>query len=334
MTTYKKVSIVGAGSWGTTLGVILSRKGVKVYLHSLFVKENLDMQKHRENRIYLKGIKFPEELTVEVSLKKVLDNEVIVVAIPVKFLRQSLKIIKKNIGALKNKIFVSVSKGIEEKTFKTPSQIIREEIGKVKIAVLSGPTIAREVIKGIPTVCVISSSSAIARNLQVLFNTENFRVYLHRDLLGVELGGALKNIIALACGISDGLGFGTNTKAALVNRGLAEMVRLGKKLGAKPETFWGITGLGDLITTSFSSYSRNHWFGEELGRGKSPKSILLEMKMVAEGVYTAKSTYQLSKKLKVDMPITEKVYQIIYKNKSPLIAVRELMQRPLKEEKL
>jgi len=329
------VSIIGAGSWGTTLGVILAKKGLRVSLHSVFNEENLIMQKRRENPFFLKGIKFPSNLSVDTSLKEVLENKFVVIAIPVKFIRKILRRIKKNGVSFKEKLFVSVAKGIEVGSLKTPSQIIKEELDKVKVAVLSGPTIAKEVIKGVPTTCVIASEDRkVAKILQNIFTTPRFRVYTHSDVVGVELGGALKNIIAIACGIADGLGFGTNTKAALVTRGLVEIIRLGKRLGTSPSTFMGIGGLGDLVTTCFSSYSRNRFVGEQVGKGKSLREVLSKMKMVAEGVETVKSAYQLSKKAGVEMPITREVFYVLYRNKPPLKAVKDLMERPLKSEKI
>ncbi|MFH1768180.1 MAG: NAD(P)H-dependent glycerol-3-phosphate dehydrogenase [Candidatus Omnitrophota bacterium] len=328
-----KITIIGAGSWGTTLAVILAKKGLSVELHSVFPEHNRQMAKQRRNNLFLKGTLFPKNLTVNPSLKQSLNNEIIVVAIPVKFLRRVLRTMKKCDVFFKNKILVSVSKGIEAKSLKRPSQIIEEELGKVTVAVLSGPTIAKEVLEGIPTVCVIvSKKEAIAERLQKIFNSCEFRVYCHSNVVGVEFGGALKNIIAIACGISDGLGFGVNTKAALVTRGLAEMTKMGIKLGAVSEIFWGISGLGDLVTTCFSFHSRNRSLGEKIGKGRKLRQVIENMEMVAEGVETVKSVYQLSKKLKVDMPITKEVYLILYKNKSPKRAVQDLMKRPLKPE--
>ncbi len=330
------VGIIGAGGWGTTLAILLARQQRSVALHSVFKEHNLSLLKERENKLFLKGIKFPSSLKVEVYLDRLLEtSDIIVIAIPVKFVRKVLKKIKKRLPPLysNKKIFVSVSKGIESTSLKRVSQIIEEELGKVKLAVLSGPNIAREVALGIPSATIVASSSkCIAEKLQKVFSSPTFRVYTHNDVAGVELGGALKNIIAIACGISDGLGFGTNTKAALVTRGLVEITRLGKKMGAKPSTFWGISGLGDLVTTCFSPYSRNRFVGEQIGKGKNIKEIISEMKMIAEGVETVKSAYRLSKKLKVEMPITAEVYKVIYKNKSPKKAVQDLMQRPPKKE--
>lgn len=331
----EKVSIIGAGSWGTTLAVYLAKKGVRVTLHSVFRQHNLEMKEERENKSFLKNIKFPSCLDVEPSLEKTLNQEIILIAIPVKFIRNALKKIAAKKIDLKNKIFVSVSKGIEVKSLKRVSEIIKEELGVNNIAVLSGPTIAKEVVRGIPTTAVVAAyKKQIGLKLQKLFNSQTFRVYAHNDVTGVELGGSLKNVIALACGISDGLGFGTNTKAALITRGLVEIVRMGKELGAKPKTFWGISGLGDLMTTCYSFHSRNRTVGELIGKGEKIKNITQEMEMVAEGVETTKSAYKMSKNLEVSMPITKQIYAILYKNKSAYKAVIDLMNRPLKREKI
>lgn len=331
----KGISIIGAGSWGTTLAVILSRKGLRVDLYSPFKEHNLKMQRERENSLFLKGVKFPSSLNVNLSLKDILENEVIVLAVPVKFMRGVLKQFKKHNIPFKNKIFVSVSKGIEAKSLKSASQIIKEELKTANVSVLSGPNIANEVLKGIPSASILAcKNKKLGEKLQILFTCSTFRIYLHDDIVGVEIGGALKNIIAISCGISDGLGFGTNTKAALVTRGLAEIMRLGRKLGANTVTFWGISGLGDLVTTCFSPYSRNRSVGERIGKGQSIDKIVKDMKMVAEGVETVKAAFQLSRKLNIDMPITSEVYSVLYRNKSPKKAVADLMTRPLKSEKL
>lgn len=330
----ERVAIIGAGSWGTTLAVVLAKKKIKVELHSVFEDHNLKMQKERQNRLFLKGAKFPNCLRINSSLEGILNNKIIIFAIPVQFARKVLtKIIKQGIR-LDNKILVSVSKGIEASSLKRTSEIIANELGVKSVAVLSGPNIAKEVLAGVPSAAILASKSkTTGKRLQKLFNSSTFRVYLHNDLIGVELGGALKNIIAIACGISDGLGFGTNTKSALVTRGLVEITRLGKKLGANPKTFWGISGLGDLVTTCFSPYSRNRSVGEAIGGGQKAKTVIAKMTMVAEGVETVKSAYFLSKKRNIDMPITRQVYAVFYQGKSPKQAVIDLMRRPLKSEK-
>jgi len=331
----ENISIIGAGNWGTTLAIILSKKGINVTLHSVFKDHNAAMKKERENKTFLKGVKFPTSLNITSSLKQTLQNQRIIIAIPVKFIRRVLKKINKQNINFNEKIFVSVSKGIESKSLKRVSQIIEEELKIKNIGILSGPNIAREVLEGIPSASVlVYKKKTVGKRLQILLSTSVFRVYLHNDIVGVEIGAALKNVIALACGISDGLGFGTNTKAALVTRGLVEIMRLGKKMGANPLTFWGISGLGDMTTTCFSPYSRNRQVGEKIGRGKKISVITKNMQMVAEGVETVKSAYKLSKELKVDMPITSEVYSVLYKGKSPQKAVSDLMRRPLKEEKI
>jgi glycerol-3-phosphate dehydrogenase (NAD(P)+) len=329
----KKISIIGAGSWGTTLAVILAKAGVKIKLHSLFPEHNCRMETAGENQDFLPGFPFPENLQVESSTDAIFKNKIILLAIPVKFLRSSLKKLKTHYSYQKGHTLVSVIKGIENGTLKRPSQIIREELVNGKIAVLSGPTIAKEVASGVPTTCVIAAGeNKLAAQLRGLLSTNTFRVYSSSDLIGVELSGALKNIIAIACGISDGLGFGVNTKAALVTRGLAEISRLGKKMGAAKRTFAGISGVGDLATTCFSYNSRNRFVGEQIGKGRKLKDIISEMNMVAEGVNTVKSAYNLSQKSKIEMPITTEVYRVLYRRKSPDKAVSDLMLRKLKSE--
>ena len=245
-----------------------------------------------------------------------------------------LKEIKKTKVGLSGKILLSVTKGIDTTKLLRMSEIIIKELGhSVNIAVLSGPTIAIEVAKGLPSTAVVAAHQLkIAKEVQTVFNSEHFRVYTNTDVTGVELGGSIKNIIAIACGVCDGLGFGSNTKAAILTRGLAEMARLGKALGAKQRTFSGLTGLGDLVTTCVSPRSRNRSVGEKLGQGKSIKTIMSKMEMVAEGVETVKAVYQLSQKHKISMPITTEVYNIIYKRKKPSQAVSDLMNRKTKSE--
>jgi len=261
------------------------------------------------------------------------DKDIVVLATPSQYLRGLLKKIKR-IDNYRSKIYLSVTKGIEVGSLKRMSEVIYDELGKnVKLAVLSGPTIAYEVARLIPTTSVIAANSKqLRKSLQNIFMSKSFRVYTNRDVIGVELGGSLKNVIAIACGITDGLGFGTNTKAALLSRGLAEIARLGKAMGASLDTFSGISGLGDLVTTCISSHSRNRFVGQEIAKGKSLRQIQKRMQMVAEGILTSKSAYRLSLKYKVQMPITKEVYNVIYKNKSPLKALGDLMARTMKEE--
>ena len=328
-----KISILGDGGWGTTLAVLLSQKGYPVTLWGVFPQNTAKMNKERENRKFLPGVKIPAGVKITNNLNDaVLGKELIVLAIPSQYIRPILRRLKLSAYSRKA-IYLSVIKGIEIKTSKRISEIIREELGNIKFAVLSGPTIACEVAKGIPTVAVVAAHDLSSRKaVQNIFMTDRFRIYTNSDVLGVELGGSLKNVIAIACGACDGLGFGTNTKAAILTRGLVEISRLGKAMGAKAKTFSGISGLGDLVTTCISLYSRNRFVGEKIGKGETLKQATVHMQMVAEGVPTAKSAYALSIKHKVDMPITKEVYRVLYKNKSPLKALSDLTLRKKKDE--
>lgn len=327
------ISVLGDGGWGTTLAILLSRKGYSVTLWSAFPDYASYLDKKRINVKFLPGIRIPKSIGITHDLKNaVKGREIIIFAIPSLYLRSVLKKYKMA-GMSGRQTYVSVIKGIEVGSLKRVSEVIHNELGNIRLAVLSGPTIAYEVAKGIPTTAVIASYDARLRNyLQNIFMTERFRIYTNEDVIGVELGGSLKNIIAIACGISDGLGFGTNTKAALLARGLVEISRLGQAMGAKVRTFSGLSGLGDLVTTCISPYSRNRFVGEQIGRGKSLTQIKSHMQMVAEGLTTTKSAYQLSLKYKVNMPIIREVYSVLYKNKSPLKAVKDLMTRERKGE--
>jgi glycerol-3-phosphate dehydrogenase (NAD(P)+) len=327
-----RIGVLGDGGWGSTLAILLSNKGYCVTLWGAFADYTKVMAKTRLNPKFLPGIKIPREVDLTNDIKAaVTDKEIIVLAVPSQYTRMVLKKIK---GIFfKKTIFLSVTKGIEIKSSERISEVIQAELGPVKLAVLSGPTIAQEVARGIPTAAVVASfDNKIRKAIQAVFSTERFRVYTNPDVIGVELGGSLKNVIAIACGVSDGLGFGTNTKAAILTRGLAEISRLGKAMGAQLGTFSGISGLGDLVTTCISKQSRNRMVGELIGGGKSLKEISQHMQMIAEGVPTAKSAYALSLKYKVDMPITKEVYRLLYLNKSPRQAVKDLMARKGKEE--
>jgi len=328
-----RISILGDGGWGTALAILLSKKDYPVTLWSAFSDYASHLQTKRINTRFLPGIKIPGCVRISDNLKEAItDKEIVVFAIPSLYLRQVLKKIKR-CGYNRSISYLSVVKGIETGSLKRISEIIHEEMGNIKLAVLSGPTIAHEVAKGVPTTAVIASKDAALRKyLQDIFMAELFRVYTNSDVTGVELGGSLKNVIAIACGISDGLGFGTNTKAALLSRGLSEISRLGHAMGAKAKTFSGISGLGDLVTTCISPYSRNRFVGEQIGKGRNLKKIKSGMQMVAEGITTAKSAYCLSLKYGIDMPICKEVYYVIYKNKSPKQAVKDLMTREKKEE--
>jgi glycerol-3-phosphate dehydrogenase (NAD(P)+) len=329
----EKIGILGSGSWGTTLGILLSnRHHVKMW--EFDIKQFKKIVKNRENKKFLPGVKLPKNLNFTNDINEVIiDSDIIIIALPSHTIRNNLKSIKKQ---LKNKILICVSKGIENKTLNRMSEVIYDETNNSNIFSLSGPSHAEEVSNKIPTTVVIAplkKNTKTLKRLQNIFMTEHFRVYTNDDIIGVELGGSVKNIIAIAAGISDGLGFGANTKAALMTRGMKEIQRLGIKMGAKADTFSGLAGIGDLITTCISHHSRNRFVGEELGKGRSIKTILNKMVMIAEGVKTTKSVYNLAKKFKIEMPITEQVYKILYRNGDPKKAVKSLMLRQAKSEK-
>ncbi|MDP8230572.1 MAG: NAD(P)H-dependent glycerol-3-phosphate dehydrogenase [Candidatus Gorgyraea atricola] len=328
-----KITVLGDGGWGTALAILLKNKGLDVSLWGAF-KDNIDaIKKHGENRKFLPGVKVPKGIQLSSDLTTACeDANLIILAIPSRFLRE---ILTKNIITLKESkaILVSVTKGLEQKTLKRMSEAITSVLGEKDLAVLSGPSIAPEVARGIPTaVTVASEDEALAQKVRDIFRTETFRVYTNKDVTGVELGGALKNIIAIAAGISDGLGFGANTKAAILTRGLIEMTRLGKAMGANQETFSGLSGLGDLVTTCVSKQGRNRNFGEDIGKGKKPQDLLKKTVMEIEGAWTSKAALGLGKLHKIELPITQQVYSVIFEQKPALKAVNELMLRDPKAE--
>jgi glycerol-3-phosphate dehydrogenase (NAD(P)+) len=326
------IAIIGDGGWGTTLAVHLSQKGFPVKLWGAFPEYVKRVAKTRNNVKFLPGIKIPKKIDITSNLNDVINtSDIIVLATPSQYIRATLSEIKKCDYA--HKAFVSVVKGIDSTKLIRMSSLIHAMLGNVPLAVLSGPTIAQEVARKIPSTAVIASRNPVlARKLQEIFNSQSFRIYTNSDMIGVELGGSIKNIIAIACGVCDGLDFGANTKSAILCRGLAEMARLGDKLGAHQHTFFGLSGLGDLATTCFSPQSRNRQVGEALGRGKTMAKILASTEMVAEGVPTVKAVYKLSQKHGVSMPITTEVFRIIYQKKNPRDAVKDLMARKLKSE--
>ncbi|MCD6521195.1 NAD(P)H-dependent glycerol-3-phosphate dehydrogenase [Candidatus Calescamantes bacterium] len=328
----EKIAILGAGGWGTALSILLEKKGYKVFLWEVFPEYAEELRSKRENYKFLPGISIPSQIQITSSLEEaVCDAEIIVIAIPSRYLRDTLKMLPPLPPSV---LLISAVKGLEEKTFKRMSQVILEELGEFPMGVLSGPSHAEEVARGIPTAVVAASpKERVARRIQEIFNSPFFRVYTHDDIVGVELGGALKNIIAIACGISDGLGYGDNTKAALMTRGLTEIARLGVSLGGRPSTFWGLAGMGDLVVTCTSRYSRNRYVGERIGKGEKWEEIEKDMIKVAEGVYTVKSAYELSKKRGIPMPITEVVYRVLYEDLNPLEGVKILMTREPRSEK-
>ncbi len=329
----KKIAIIGDGGWGTALSVILSQKELDISLWGFFKDYIESVALVRENVKFLKGVDIPEKVWVTASLEDATKNaSAVILAVPSKYLRNVLVGLKKT--ARKDAIYISATKGIESDTLLRMSEVVTGVLGKdIKVAVVSGPSIAIEVAKGLPaTVVAASKDINLAKDAQEILMCGALRVYTSTDVIGVELGCSLKNIIAIAAGMSDSLGFGTNTKAAILTRGLAEIMRLGMEMGARQDTFAGLSGLGDLITTCISPYSRNKWFGEMLGKGKRADDIIKETEMVVEGVTTARSAFELSKRYNVDMPLTKEVYEIIYKNKPPKDVVKDLMLRSAKPE--
>ncbi len=330
-----KISVLGAGGWGTTLAVLLYYNGHEVSLWEYKKDYVKTIQETRENPIYLPGIKIPEEILVTNDINEAVDkNNVVVLAVPSQFLRSAIKHL--NFSQVKNSILVSVAKGIETDSLMTMSQMLKDVIPSLdesQICVLSGPSHAEEVSRKIPTAVVTASKSIdTSMFVQSSFMTSYFRVYTSTDILGVELGGAFKNVIAIGAGIIDGAKFGDNTKAAIMTRGVAEIARLGTAMGANPETFAGLSGMGDLIVTCMSKHSRNRYVGEQIGAGKKLKDVLQSMEMIAEGVETSRSASQLAEKHKVETPITFEVYKILFEDKDPVKATTDLMTRDMKME--
>ncbi len=326
----EKVAVIGAGSWGTALAMVLADNGHEVRIWAKRQEQIDEINKNRTNKKYLPGITLPENIIGYTSLKEVLEGiEIVVLAVPTKAIRE---VLRKMAAVHKEPItIVHVSKGIEPDTLLRISEMIEEEMPEEQlndIVVLSGPSHAEEVSLNHPTTVTVSSKNMrAAERIQDLFMNSKFRVYTNPDIIGVEIGGALKNIIALAAGISDGLGYGDNAKAALITRGLAEIARLGTKMGASPLTFSGLAGIGDLVVTCTSAHSRNWRAGNLIGKGHPLDEVLENMGMVVEGVRTTKAAYQLAKKFNVSMPITEALYNVLFNNVHPKDAVDALMSR-------
>ncbi|MCX8010283.1 MAG: NAD(P)H-dependent glycerol-3-phosphate dehydrogenase [Ignavibacteria bacterium] len=330
-----KCSVIGAGGWGTTIAILLNSNGHQVTLWEVKKDYAEQLKSSRVNKIYLPGIQIPEEIQITSNIEEaVTKKHIIALAIPTQYLRNILT--KIPFGLIKNSIIVNLAKGIEIDTLMRVSEIVQEvypSIDKNHLSTLSGPSHSEEVSRKIPTAVVVASNSIqTAKFVQAEFMNPYFRVYCSDDLIGVELGGSLKNIIAIGAGICDGAGFGDNTKAAIMTRGIAEITRLGVAMGARRETFSGLSGIGDVIVTCMSKHSRNRYVGEQIGKGKRIKEILAEMEMVAEGVTTARSVYQLSTKLNVEVPICNEIYKILYEDKDPVIATNDLMTRDAKGE--
>ena len=326
------VGVIGAGSWGTALSVLLHDNGHSVTVWSIDESEVKMLDEKREHLLKLPGVKLPGDMVFTGDLEKAIQGkDFLVLAVPSVYTRSTARSMKPYVAD--GQIIVDVAKGIEESTLKTLSQQIEEEIPQADVAVLSGPSHAEEVGRKLPTTCVIGAKTRkTAEYLQSMFISKVFRVYTSPDILGIELGGSLKNVIALAAGIADGLGYGDNTKAALITRGIAEIARLGVKMGGKIESFTGLTGIGDLIVTCASVHSRNRKAGYLIGQGRSMQEAMDEVKMVVEGVYSAKAAAKLAEQYDVSMPIVEEVNAVLFDGKDPARAVDDLMQRESKSE--
>ncbi len=329
-----KVGIIGAGSWGTALSLLLHKNGNQVTVWSALEDEIAMLLAEHEQKDKLPGVKLPEDMIFTTDLEEaVKDSEVLILAVPSPFTRSTAE--RMSPYMKEGQIIVNVAKGIEEKTLMTLSEIIEQEIPAAEVAVLSGPSHAEEVGRGIPTTIVVGTGrKETAERLQNLFMNEVFRVYTSSDVPGIELGAALKNVVALAAGIADGLGYGDNTKAALITRGIAEIARLGISMGGRIETFYGLTGIGDLIVTCASMHSRNRRAGILIGKGYTMEKAMEEVKMVVEGVYSAKAGYALAQKYQVSMPIIEQVNRVLFEGASAADAVKELMLRDKKVENI
>ena len=330
------IAVLGAGSWGTTLAVLLAKKGHKVRLWAHRPEFAGTLSLERENRRYLKGVPFPASLQIAPHLQDLLSwSEMVVTAVPSQALRETI------LGFrdldLSGKVLVNVAKGIEIGTGKRMSEVLLEVLPGLlssQVAALYGPSHAEEVSKEQPTTVVASSSSlATAEQVHEVFHTSMFRVYVNTDIIGVEIAGSVKNVIAIAAGISDGIGFGDNAKAAIITRGMAEISRLCIKLGGEALTISGLAGIGDLVVTCLSRHSRNRYVGEEIGRGRSLDEVISQMNMIAEGVHSSRSVYELSCSVGVDMPITRAVYEMLFQQKPVQQAILDLMTRDPKQER-
>ncbi len=329
-----KITILGDGGWGTALSKILAENGHAVTVWGAFPDYLEELAKMRINHKFLPGVKLPTSIGYEPDMgKAVAEAEMVVLATPTQFLRGVLNTFHPYFQVRRH-LLVNVAKGIEDKTLKRIGEITSEILGPSAYAVLSGPSHAEEAARGVPTAVVAASAEpALAKTVCEAFMNRSFRVYTANDVIGVELGGALKNVIALAAGIIDGMELGDNPKAALLTRGIAEMGRLGRKLGGNPETFAGLSGIGDLIVTCSSRHSRNRHVGEELGRGRKLAEIIAAMQMsVAEGVKSAPGAKMLAERNNVQTPIIDQIYEVLYNDKSPEAAIDDLMQRDPKSE--
>lgn len=330
-----KIGVVGGGSWGTALASVLAEKGYAIDLWVFEEEVKSQIASHHENRIFLPGVKLSPNVSASNDLRQVAaGKDIVLLVVPSHVMRLVSRSLADAVS--ERAIVVTASKGIENRTHLTMSGVLRETLPRIafeKLAVISGPSFAKEVARRLPTVVTVASAGADTAGLvQRTFATSYFRVYTSDDVIGVELGGSIKNVIAIAAGVLDGLQLGLNARAALITRGMTEIRRLGVKLGANPRTFTGLAGYGDLILTCTGDLSRNHTVGKKIGQGRQLEEILSEMRMVAEGVKTAKSVYNLARKLNVEMPIAQATYRLLYEGLSPREAVYSLMTRDLKQE--
>ena len=330
-----RIAVLGAGSWGTTLAILLSENNHDVSLWTYRPEQAALIGETRENPAFLPGINIPKQISILTDIEEAAyKKDIIVSAVPSQFLRSVIQQIAHH--DLSRTIIVNVAKGIENHSLMTMSEVmldVFEHEKKGNLAILSGPSHAEEVIQRMPTAVVSASfNMRTAKVVAAAFSTPYFRVYINDDIRGVELGGALKNVIAVGAGVVDGAGFGDNTKAAIMTRGIAEMTRLGVKMGALPRTFAGLTGVGDLIVTCMSKHSRNRYVGEQVGKGRRLDDVLQEMVMVAEGVATCRSSVDLAKKHSIEMAIFSEVHKILFEGKNPHVATEDLMTREVKGE--
>lgn len=325
--TLPKITILGDGGWGTTVALHLARKGYRVVLWGAFAEYLAEMRVSRENKKFLPGFHIPETVEFEADIERAAAaSDIVFLAMPSKFFRPVLAKLKKS--PVRNKLFVILTKGIERGTLLLMSDVLKDVLGPVRCVVVSGPCISREIAQEIPTAVVAASKSAADRAaVRKILSSPTFTVLENPDAAGVQLGGSVKNVLAIAAGILDGLGYGSNIKSVLLARGISEIVRLGRKLKARPETFLGLSGLGDLATTAFSIHSRNHGCGFELGKGAALKEVLSRSEMVVEGVETADSAIALAKKHRVELPIVKAVVDVLHERRGPDAIVDAVMHK-------
>jgi glycerol-3-phosphate dehydrogenase (NAD(P)+) len=327
----RKIAVIGAGAWGTTLSILLAENG---HLVTLWVFEPAlakEMKETRENRIYLPGFQLPENIEISENIKDTQSCDIFFFAVPTQFTRSVASQFKNIVQP--DQIVVSASKGIEIKNLKLPLEILGEELRNEKLVAVSGPNLSKEIARGLPAACVAASKDILsAKTVQETLMLNRFRIYVNSDPLGTQLGGALKNVIAVAAGVADGLALGDNAKSGLIIRGMAEITRLGNAMGADQKTFAGLSGIGDLIATCSSKLSRNHCVGEEIAKGKKLEEILKKMKNVAEGVPTTKAALNLGKKYQVELPIAAEVYKVLYEGKDASQSILDLMTRSATSE--